>query len=471
MNIHSSSPDSPDTSHGTQRDCDRTPTPSPSPRGFRMGNRITCRGIAAGLLGMWMLGPGAADAPAAKPKPSSLALDGSAPPIWTPTPESRFYGGLEYLYWWVKDAPLSIPLVSTGPIATTHHGLLGTPAIGSNSTVLYGAPFGASQGGNDSQRFPGFSGTRLTFGYSLGKERRFALEGSGFALQQQSAGYQASGDSNGNPIFGVPVYNNVAYSIGKQTIRVGEDSLPFSLPDDPARSRAGGIITGNIDIKNNLRFWGGELNGVISLWRKPNWDVSGIVGFRYLDLTESLNLTSTIIGVSGPFTGQSGVVTDNFATRNQFFGGTLGLRGRYSSGRVTVDLATRVSLGTSNESQEVSGGFRAQNFGPPFTSGPEGIFAQPANEGKSSSTRFAVVPDVQIKIGYALTPTLRATLGYDFMYYSNVIRPGDQMNRELPKGQTFNQADPVVSTNSPSRLFRTTDFFAHGVNLGFEYRF
>src|SRR5271166_6658217 len=29
--------------------------------------------------------------------------------------ESRFYGGVEYLLWWVKGAPLSVPLVSTGP--------------------------------------------------------------------------------------------------------------------------------------------------------------------------------------------------------------------------------------------------------------------------------------------------------------------------------------------------------------------
>src|SRR5271165_3995757 len=61
---------------------------------------------------------------------------------------SRFYGGVEYLNWWVKNAPLSVPLVSTGPIETTHHGLLGPPAEnGANSTVLYGAPHAPAQGG------------------------------------------------------------------------------------------------------------------------------------------------------------------------------------------------------------------------------------------------------------------------------------------------------------------------------------
>ena len=38
------------------------------------------------------------------PPPSTIAV-------------SRLYGGIEYLLWWVKDAPLSVPLVSTGPEA------------------------------------------------------------------------------------------------------------------------------------------------------------------------------------------------------------------------------------------------------------------------------------------------------------------------------------------------------------------
>src|SRR5262249_15687789 len=71
---------------------------------------------------------------------------------------SRLYGGMEYLGWWVKGAPLSVPLVSTGPISTTHHGWLSSP----DSTILYGAPFGVAQGGNSTQPFSMFSGGRLT---------------------------------------------------------------------------------------------------------------------------------------------------------------------------------------------------------------------------------------------------------------------------------------------------------------------
>jgi hypothetical protein len=255
------------------------------------------------------------------------------------------------------------------------------------------------------------------------------------------------------------------------TVRAGEDSLPFSLPDDPSRVRGSGIITGGVEVVNNLRLWGAELNGVISLYRKPSWELSGVIGLRYLDLTESLNLTALIEGVSGPYAGQLGVVKDAFSTRNQFLGGTLGLRESYSSGRLSVDLTARVSLGVNHQVQDIAGGFWSVNFSAPYASGTEGIFAQPSNEGRSSSNTFAVVPEVQLKIGYAITPRWRATIGYDFLYYSNVMRPSDQMDRSVPKGQTFNQADPTVSTTSPSRLSKSTDFFAHGVSVGMEFRF
>ena len=384
----------------------------------------------------------------------------------------RFYGDVEYLLWWMKDAPLSVPLVSTGPISSTHHGLLGPPAEdGAASSVLYGAPHSPAQGGDDSQRFPAFSGMRLKLGYRLGDAQRTAIEATGFFLGSRSAGYSANSDGNGNPILGIPVYNNVPYDIGGMTIRPGEDSLPISIPNDPNRARANGIIAGAVKINNSLQLWGAELNGVINLCRGPSWELSGVLGVRHLDLQESLNLTAQIQGVSGPFRGQYGVVSDAFTTRNQFYGATLGLRESYSSGRWSVDMTARVSLGVSHEVENIAGGFTSINFSAPSAAGTEGVFAQPSNEGRSTRNRFAVVPDVQLKLAYAITPRLRATLGYDFLYYSSVLRPGDQINRNVPKGQTFNQADPGVSAISPSRISKTTDFFAHGLSVGMELRF
>jgi hypothetical protein len=199
------------------------------------------------------------------------------------------------------------------------------------------------------------------------------------------------------------------------------------------------------------------------------------VGVRYLDLSESLNLRAGLTGIGKSdegvsFLGQSGLVSDSFRTRNQFAGVELGLRGRYSSGRLFAEMSGKVALGVSHDTLSVSGGYQATNS--PFgSSGTEGIFAQPANEGTRSGNRFSVVPQGQVKLGYAITPRLSATVTYDVLYMSSVLRPGDQINRTLPKGQVFNQGLATPSTTSPSPLFRTTDFYAQGLSFGFEFKF
>jgi hypothetical protein len=392
-----------------------------------------------------------------------------------PAPRTpRFYGGVEYLLWWVKAAPLSVPLVSTGS-TSFKEGFL----VNSTATVLYGAPHSPASGGDDTQGFPAFSGSRLTLGYWFDEEQHFGVEGSGFLLESRSAGYEARGDSNGNFPAGssstgmrIPVYNDVPYSPGGGTdpetgaslVPKTEDGVPLSIPGD---------LTGGVKITNKLQFWGADVGGVINFYRTPAFELSGLAGIRYLNLYESFNLNADIEGLSTSdlYSGQSGTVSDRFQTRNQFFGGNFGLRGRYITGPLSVEMSGRIALGDSHEVLNVNGFYTASNFKSQYASGPEGIFAQPANEGRTSSDRFAVVPEVQIKLGYALTARLRATISYDFLFYSNVVRPGDQINRNIPKGQTFQQDGTAASTSSPSKLFKTSEFFAHGVSVGFEYSF
>ena len=380
---------------------------------------------------------------------------------------SRLYGGIEYLHWWVKDAPLSVPLVSTGPDAN-EEGFL----INSNSTILYGAPFSPAVGGNDQQGFPGFNGARLTVGYWLDDAQRYAVEASGFLLQSRTTTYQARGDATGSPGLRIPVFNNVPYAPGGRCDQsnptvclVGqtEDGVPLAVP---------GALTGGVNITNSLQLGGFDLTGVLPLYRNARWQVSGLAGGTFLQLNEGFNLTADLEGLaSSPlYGGQSGYVVDEFKTRNRFYGATLGLRGRYSYGPMFFEGTGRVSLGASQEVLTVNGGYA--DFGAMFasTSGPYGIFAMPANEGTFSQTHFAVVPQVQLKVGYNITPSIALTIGYDFLYDSNVIRPGDQINRNIPKGQTFQQDGTAASLTSPARLFRTTDFYAQGISIGLVFR-
>jgi hypothetical protein len=397
---------------------------------------------------------------AASPSAASACTPGLASdaPAACQSPAPRFYGDVEYLLWWVRGAPLSVPLVSTGP-AANDEGFL----VNSATTILYGAPFAPAKGGNDTQNFPGFSGGRLTLGYVLDEDRHIAAEARVFMLEGRSAGFEAQGSSTvfDSPGIRVPVFNTVPYTPGSATdLTVSENGLPVAIP---------GILAGQVVIANSLRLWGSDATAVFNVYRSSAWELNALAGFRYLDLSESFNLTDSLTGLSGPFVGQSGTVNDHFGTRNQFYGAAMGLRGSASWGPYSISVTGRLALGSSHEVLNVSGAFQAFNF--TASSGAQGIFAQPSNSGHRSSNVFAVVPEAEVKLGFDVTPSVRLTLGYDFLYYSGVVRPGNQIDRNLPKGQIFEQGGTSVSATSPSALFNKTGFFAQGLSAGVAVRF
>jgi hypothetical protein len=65
-------------------------------------------------------------------------------------------------------------------------------------------------------------------------------------------------------------------------------------------------------------------------------------------------------------------------------------------------------------------------------------------------------------------------VGYNFLYVSSVIRPGDQVDRVLDITQIPNFPVPGVQPTAlgrPTVLFKETDFWAQGINLGLEIRY
>ena len=147
----------------------------------------------------------------------------------------RFYGDVEYLLWGVKGAPLAVPLVTTGPRAND-----GGVILNSNTTILYGAPLAPAVGGKDTQNFPLFSGGRITLGYWLDQAEHVALEGSAFALQPQTAGFEAASSASGSPDIHVPLFNTTPFTTGGARDRtIAENEFPVSIP---------GILSENISI-------------------------------------------------------------------------------------------------------------------------------------------------------------------------------------------------------------------------------
>ena len=72
-------------------------------------------------------------------------------------------------------------------------------------------------------------------------------------------------------------------------------------------------------------------------------------------------------------------------------------------------------------------------------------------------------------VGHQLTRHLRATVGYTFLYWSDVVRPGSQASRvlnptQLPPNALQGPALPVLH-------FEGTDFWAMGLNFGLDFEY
>ena len=79
---------------------------------------------------------------------------------------------------------------------------------------------------------------------------------------------------------------------------------------------------------------------------------------------------------------------------------------------------------------------------------------------------------MELKLTYQLSRAWRLYLGYDFMYWNQVVRPGSQIDRNVNLTQS-----PLLSPGgtggpaSPGPMFNRSDFWAQGLNLGLELRF
>lgn len=261
----------------------------------------------------------------------------------------------EYLYWWLKDAPLPA-------------GLGGPLDYGSTSGVRWSAGIHNDDG---------------TVGF----------EGGMFFLERRS-------------------------------VELNADASAIVAPGATAS-----LIQGN-------RFWGGEALVTKAAFgqycKKASYQFDLLSGFQYLDLGENLDATVTASTLAADA---------DLQARNQFFGGQLGIRGEFRTGRLFVFGSGRCGLGLSH--QQVN------------------LLASTTTGGTTTAAavnaihdEFAIVPQVTLNIGYQVTRNLRVYAGYDYLYWSNVARPGDNVLLAVP-GSSVDQ----------------TNFYTHGVNFGAGWHF
>jgi len=165
-------------------------------------------------------------------------------------------------------------------------------------------------------------------------------------------------------------------------------------------------------------------------------------------------------------------VQDRFETRNRFHGGQVGGFWNRKLGQFDVDVRAGIALGTTAQTVEIDGLQRRTRPGQALETFRGGLLATGPNLGRFTQNEFSVVPEITANLGYRITPNLRVSVGYNFLYWSNVVRPGDQIDRVVDVALVPNPPVGVAPTANPRPLptFRQSDFWAHGVQFGVEFR-
>jgi hypothetical protein len=416
-----------------------------------LGSMVVLLASVTGLLAQSPTTPGVG-APTTGPIVRESEISGAPARVW---------GSTEYLLWWVKSGPLPYPLVTTGPGDTANPGTAGFGGVPTltGPTVNFGAQ----------------SGARVTLGTWLVSDNSLGIEGTGIFLPKTTKSYRASSDANGNPVLTFryldpPDANGVT----------AEDAFQASVP--PGNPFGVGPFAGRLAIVSSTRLWGTEASLIANLADGGNARLQLLGGFRYADLDENLSLQfqrgaidgAVVVFQGNPFPAPSFVSSvDNFHVRNQFYGGQVGVRGEVQLGSLFVGATGKVALGSTHEMLSISGISSVTTGGGATTAVAGGQFAGPSNIGRYTGNEFTVIPEVEVKVGYQLTRALRCYLGYDFLYWSRVLRPGNQV--DLIVDTRADQVDPnfVPGTRVtfPQPRFNRSDFWSQGLTFGLELNF
>ena len=377
--------------------------------------------------------PGPLTLPDAKGPPSIEPIGANSERFASGVPNDtfKFWVRAEYMGWWVKNTPQPISLVTGDPNNPTQELLDRDRNLGT------------------------FSGIRAGLGIWFDSSANVGMEFSGFALDRRTRRFFVSSDDTGTPTLAFPF-------ISQTPGAVGNFLMPIASP---------GQFAGNVLLTSSLQLWGAEANGVFTLARVRGIEWTALAGFRYADLYEKLNISTLSADI---LTNPNTVLfqSDQFNTRNQFYGGQVGSRFNWQGDRFSFDVTGKLALGATHQSVDIQG-FSTQ-AGPGGVNGtfPGGFFTQPSNIGRFTSNQFSVIPSLDMKFHVFLTPHLRAFIGYDFMYWSQVLRPGNQIDRNLNLSQSAIFGNGVLSgPANPAPLFNRTDFWAQGMTFGFELRF
>lgn len=349
----------------------------------------------------------------------------------------------EYLNW--RTAGVKLPaMVTTAPAGS--QGVLGDP----NTSVLYG-----NQDVMDNWR----SGLRVRGGGWFDKATGCGVDLGFFYLGGTRDGFSA--ESNGDPGLFRPFTN----TDGTQNAQL----VGFIAPDGTP------ILAGRVTVSNSTELLGADANFRQVLNCENGNHLDFVMGYRFMRLRDTLSVREDLRAtdpqeLAAPL-GTRITVFDRFETINQFHGGQIGIAGEWKSGNFFVNYRGTVALGVTHIRTKIDGSTSVITPTGESSFSQGGLLALPTNIGGYSSYNFSVIPEVGLSVGYEISKNVRVFGGYNYLYWSNVARAGEQVDSVVNSTFIPNpDGDAPSGLKRPSFDRKTSNFWAHGWSIGLEFR-
>jgi Putative beta barrel porin-7 (BBP7) len=366
------------------------------------------------------------------------AFDKENPCLFPP----RLHMDSELLFWFTKRRSLPT-LVTSGSINDQIPGALGQP----NTRSLV-------SGTSSDRSF--HTGFRFSAAYDLCEDRAWSVQGSAFILETLDSGTSVSSPGAvGSPVIARPFFN------GNTGL---PDSDPVAIP---------GALSGTILIQQPQRLYGGDANLYWNYFSQDAFTTTGslLVGGRYLSLDEKLLIGESLQDLPGlGQPGNSYHLGENFTTYNRFYGAQVGAVYATHFGPVTAQVLGKLGFGRTEQTVEINGMARINEpNGHIVAAANRALLVQPSNVGRFQRNEYSFVPEFSTKTAYEFNEHVRLGVGYDFLGWSNILRPSDQVDTTV----NIQPLQPIgqVGLARPIIPFRHSDFWVQGVNLSLEFSF
>ena len=352
---------------------------------------------------------------------------------------------LSYMNVWSKGSTAP-PLVTTS--TPTFGGVIGA----GDTRVLYGGDIGTGAG----------NGGKLDFGGWL--TRDFGAGGSFMAVSPHTTDFSMSTDGTGAPLLAIPYIDVFPAPASNNARIIGA----------PVGSPQAGSATGTITIDHSTEILGADAYLRTNLFSGPGFRLDLIGGYQYSQIRDNLTLQATTTNVTGTFLpgstspGDTRFLEDRFDADNNFHGGTLGLMSDMRYRRLKVSMAFKVAFGTMQQRVTVNG-LENRSYDPSFPVSA-GTFALNTNIGTYEQNLDAVIPSLELKVGYDVWCGVHAFVGYNATYWSEVVLAANTINPRLDDRQ-FSDLDIIGAATEPEFFFNSTDFWMQGLTFGIEKQF